>query len=153
MSITTLGAVFSHAARGQRVARALLAIYVLAGLVVLLQPSAAIASRTIGDAASFLAAHGAPEALTSKRVEDVLNAALFAPVAALALLATPRLRWTTVTITAFAGSLGIELFQGFFLPARTCEAIDVVTNTAGALVGAALGAFIRRCVSLVEDCP
>jgi hypothetical protein len=125
------------------VARALLALYVLGGLVILLQPSAAIASHTISDTAAFLARHGAPATLTARRVEDALNAGLFVPYAALAVLAAPRLQWTTATIAAFGASLAIELCQGLFLPARTCEAVDVVSNTSGALVGAVLGSVVR----------
>ncbi len=84
-----------------------------------------------------LTAHGAPGWVTwPGRVELVLNAAMFAPVAFLASLACPRHPWGNWVAYSFIGSGLVEVVQAFALEPRSAQYVDVVANTLGGLVGA-----------------
>ena len=128
-----------------RIARRLLLAYVVLAAVVLLQPTPTVASGGVARIGDVLDALGAPSfVLAPGRVEALVNAALFAPPVALALVAVPGLRWTTAVTASFVASLGVEIVQGLFLPERSSQAIDVVANTSGAVVGALLGLAFQR---------
>lgn len=121
---------------GQVAIRTLLALYVLLLALVLLQPTPTVATAAVSRATALLVELRAPEVLiVSGRVEFMLNALMFAPVAFLAHLGFTGLRWATWVVGAFVASAAIELTQGYLLPARSAEYVDVVANTFGALVG------------------
>jgi glycopeptide antibiotics resistance protein len=66
-----------------------------------------------------------------------LNVALYLPAGALLTAVTRR---PVLTVACLAGlSMGVEVWQALTL-ARTCAAHDVVANTLGAALGAAIGA-------------
>ncbi|TNM44171.1 hypothetical protein FHP29_05545 [Nocardioides albidus] len=85
-----------------------------------------------------------PTLATPTRVEALVNAAMFVPPVALAVVALPRLRWLEVVGLGFITSLGVEVVQAILLDARTAQAVDLASNTTGALIGAAAGATFRR---------
>lgn len=73
----------------------------------------------------------------------VLNVIAFVPYGFLAALRWGR-RWMTLTIVVAAAlSTGIELAQYIEATGRFSSATDVVTNTAGAALGFALGLWFR----------
>ena len=118
-------------------ARGILLVYVVLATAVLLEPSPTIASSVVAWCNETALAAGAPALLTAPgRVEAVINAALFAPLAVLALLTFPRLRWTDVVALGFICSLAVEVVQGLLLPNRSAQAMDVVANTSGVVLGA-----------------
>ncbi|HEY5224323.1 MAG TPA: VanZ family protein [Microbacteriaceae bacterium] len=92
---------------------------------------------------SVLHGAGMPAWLDYDFVESAANVIMFVPFGALiALYATPRLWWTSVA-AGFVLSVGIELFQKFFLPQRFASVGDVIANTAGALIGGGIVALLR----------
>lgn len=81
----------------------------------------------------------APQAL-----ERLGNVALFAPVAALVLLAFPRLPLWAVWVTCLCGSVAVEAVQGLALTGRTSSAGDVALNSLGAAGGIGVVVIARR---------
>jgi glycopeptide antibiotics resistance protein len=128
-----------------RVHAVLLAVYVVLLAMVLFQPVPTVASGTVGRVDEWLTALGAPAAVTVPgRVEMMLNAAMFAPVALLAALTWPGVHWASWVAYGFVGSALVEVVQGLLLSARSAELVDVVANTLGALVGAVLGQLVPK---------
>lgn len=122
-----------------------LAAYVGVLLVILLDPSAATASSSVGWVAARLDALGLPAALVGgARVEFVMNALMFAPVPVLGVLALPRVTGSQWVTALFAASFAVEVVQGVLLPGRSAQLADVVSNTLGAGLGAALVWWARR---------
>ncbi|MGB0101357.1 MAG: VanZ family protein, partial [Nocardioides sp.] len=66
------------------------------------------------------------------------------PVAALGSLIWSRLTWQEWTAYAFVGAGLVELTQGLLLPDRSATFSDVVANTLGGLIGAAVVAVVRQ---------
>src|SRR6478609_7366098 len=117
----------------------LLAMYLVFLAAVLTEYNPTVATDVVARFGSWLAIHGAPTAMTApSRVEFLLNAAMFVPVAFLAALTFPRHPWANWVVYAFVLSGAIELFQGLYLPPRSAQFVDVVSNTLGALIGALL---------------
>jgi glycopeptide antibiotics resistance protein len=105
---------------------------------VLSEYNPAVASDVVTRFEGWLERRGAPAAVTgSGRVEFMLNAAMFAPIAFLAALTFPRHPWANWVVYGFVASGAVELLQGVFLPPRSAQFVDVVANTLGALIGAA----------------
>lgn len=126
----------------------LLAAYVLVLLVVLLLPSAAPASASIGWLETVAREVGMPEAfLASGRVEFVANVAILVPTAALAAVVRPSTTWRDWTAYGFVFSSAAELGQALFLPLRSATFVDVVANTLGAAIGALVVAAVRSCTA------
>lgn len=137
--------------RVTRCARWALLGYALALGAVLLSPEPTVAAdvvRLVGEWLRQLGPVGAN--LEPKRVEAALNAAMFVPLSALAVLALPKLRWQTVSLLAFGVSLAAEVFQRLALDARSAQLVDVVANTVGAILGAALAVAVQRLASWSE---
>ena len=131
-------------ARPRATCGALLAAYSLFIAAVLVAPVPTVASGVVGGAEGVLSALGLPAALTEPgRVEFVLNAAMFAPVALLAALTWPRHHWANWVVYGFAGSVAVEAVQALFLPERSAQFVDVVANTLGALAGALVAVRAR----------
>lgn len=127
-----------------RLARWLLALSVVAVALIVFQPQPTVASRVILDVHDLGQRLGLPESITTLRTEALLNTGMFVPAGLLAMVAFERLRVTEVVTLAFLASLTVETVQGVFLDARSMQAIDVVTNTFGGLLGALLGLGVRR---------
>ena len=75
-------------------------------------------------------------------VDVVLNVALFVPLGISLRLMGMR-TWQCVVV-AFATSLGVEAAQATLVAGRDPSVSDLLTNTSGGLLGAALGAHLRR---------
>ena len=119
----------------------LLATYVVFLAAVLTEYNPTVATDVVARTSAWLAVHGAPTAFTEPaRVEFMLNAAMFVPVAFLAALTFPRHPWANWVVYAFVLSGAVELYQGMYLPPRSAQFVDVVSNTLGALIGALLAA-------------
>uniref|UniRef100_A0A942SZT8 VanZ family protein n=1 Tax=Neobacillus citreus TaxID=2833578 RepID=A0A942SZT8_9BACI len=81
--------------------------------------------------------------LTYERTEFLANIAMFVPVGMLAALWLPRRWWILGAIVAVGLSVGIELYQGEFLPNRVSDPRDVLSNGLGGLLGATLVGLFR----------
>ena len=77
-------------------------------------------------------------------MEFIVNVGVIAPAAALGSVVWPRTTWRDWTAYGFLFSASIELTQGLLLPTRSARFDDIVANTLGALVGAALVLLVRR---------
>ncbi len=85
-----------------------------------------------------------PETATQERAEFLCNAAILAPVSALGSLIWSSTTWRDWTAYVFVIASTVELVQGLVLPDRTASYVDIVANTLGGLIGAALVAGGRR---------
>lgn len=125
--------------RARLVTAALLVGYAVLVAVVLSEHSPSIAAAVVGRVEGWLETVGAPAVMTaSGRVEFLLNALMFVPLAFLAALTFPRHPWASWVVYAFVFAGAVELLQGLFLPSRSAQFADLVGNTLGALVGAVL---------------
>ncbi|WP_432393345.1 VanZ family protein [Pseudarthrobacter sp. L19] len=84
----------------------------------------------------WLHAHGVPRWVNYSFVEMAANVVLFIPAGLLGQLTLPRLPWWRITAAGMLISGCIEAGQYLFLPHRFASLTDVLTNTAGALLGA-----------------
>ena len=118
--------------------RLLVALVVYAALLalVLLAPSSGIQSAM----ASWISDLGISQA----QAEFVGNVLIVAPLTAACALAWPRTAWWTWTAGAFVLASAVEIVQAVVLPDRTASYVDVIANTLGGLVGAALVVAWRR---------
>ncbi len=73
----------------------------------------------------------------------VLNVIAFLPLGVIAALRWGRRSWALTIVAAAALSTGIELAQYVEATGRSASATDVVTNTAGAALGFAVGLWFR----------
>ena len=87
------------------------------------------------DLRSALAGH---ESLQLAVIETVGNVALFIPLGVALRWRFPRLGMTEAAGIAFGTSVVIEALQAVIPGSRWSDTTDVITNTAGALLGAAL---------------
>jgi len=118
---------------------AVLVLYVVFLAAVLTEYNPTVATDVVSSFARWLAAHGAPATITEPaRVEFGLNAAMFVPMTLLVALTFPRHPWANWVVYAFVLSGAVELYQGLYLPPRSAQFVDVVSNTLGGLVGAVL---------------
>jgi glycopeptide antibiotics resistance protein len=86
---------------------------------------------------------------TGSEIDAVLNTFVFLPLGLLMVLAGARLR--TVAVVALASTLAIEVTQYATDLGRTADINDVITNTAGALLGAVVMLGLRRAVLALSD--
>lgn len=80
-------------------------------------------------------------------IEFVGNILMFVPLGIFAALLLPRRAWWLLLLAGTAFSVAIEMFQAQFLPGRFPEMRDVVSNSTGFLIGAALSIALRLLVS------
>ena len=94
-----------------------------------------------------LAVSGVPIGLRYALVESFLNMVLFFPLGA---LWVASFRWPRPRSIATAAALGLgvsvvaEAVQLYFLPERTVDVRDVISNTAGAALGALTAVLLAR---------
>lgn len=89
---------------------------------------------------------------TGSEIDAVLNTFVFVPLGLLMVLAGAR--FGTVLVVALASTLTIEVTQYLTDLGRTADINDVITNTAGALLGALVMLGIRRAtLSLAARAP
>lgn len=95
--------------------------------------------RRLADGARSLLAETVPATWSGRGVgEPLANVAFFVPLALLLCLALPRVHPLAVLVGCVLASVGIEVTQAVFLPARTPSVLDVAANSAGALLGVVL---------------
>ncbi len=75
---------------------------------------------------------------TYRLVEFTANVALFVPLGVIAMTWSSRSRWIHAVLLGVAVSGAIEIMQDVARPGRTATWNDIVANTAGAALGAAL---------------
>ncbi|MGO2660159.1 VanZ family protein [Mycetocola reblochoni] len=88
--------------------------------------------------------NGLPSWIGYATVESLANVALYLPAAAIAGALVPPRFVPAVPVAALLLSVGVELTQDLLLPGRTGDPRDVLANTAGAAIGAAMLLLIRR---------
>ena len=111
---------------------------------VTLAPSARLQVAVVASTVDVLSL-GLPDRLvTGSRVEAGLNALMVVPLTFLATLVVRRVRWQDWTAYGFLGACLVELAQGLLLPGRSATFVDVVANTLGAFLGAAVAAWWLR---------
>lgn len=118
-------------------ARALLALY-LAGLALVAFWPTPVDRPVAGRLQTVLfALHaaGLPELINYNFVEFSSNILMFAPIGVLAALAFPTFHRGRIVLAGFAASCCMELGQQLFLHDRFSSAMDIVANTAGAMLG------------------
>lgn len=86
----------------------------------------------------FMHGFGLTRSETYDVVEFSANVALFVPLGVFAMTWSPRSRWIHAAFLGLAVSGAIELIQEVARPDRTASWVDVVANTTGAALGAAL---------------
>lgn len=138
--------------------RTALAVALAAWLVLLagalLAPSAAGPSWLVGTVADLGGRLGLPSALVApERVEFALNVFAFVPVSFLGSLLWLRPTWRDWTAGGFVASFLVEVVQAVALDDRSATYKDVVSNTLGALVGAALAAALVLALRARETGP
>jgi len=97
---------------------------------------------------------GVPRQVDYTFVEVAANVALFIPIGVLvALLVMPALWWVAI-VYGLTFSLVIEFVQSVFLPQRFASVGDLLSNSAGALIGGLIGTGIRWIYSAqkLPDC-
>lgn len=99
---------------------------------------------TLTAAFDFLHRHGVPAWINYKVLEASANAALFIPVGFVSHLAFSKRSWKLVGVFGFVISACMELGQLLFLHNRFASLLDVVMNTSGAVIGAALAAVVLK---------
>ncbi|MDP9694947.1 UNVERIFIED_ORG: glycopeptide antibiotics resistance protein [Arthrobacter globiformis] len=118
-------------------ARALLALYLAALAFVAFWPTPVdrpVAGRL--QAMLFALHHsGLPELINYSFVEFASNILLFTPIGILAALALPAFHRGRIVLSAFLASCCMELGQKLFLHDRFPSAMDILANTAGAMLG------------------
>jgi len=86
-----------------------------------------------------LHAVGLPPWVDYGTVEFSANVVYFVPLGLLVVLLAGGGSWRLATALGFGVSVVIEVAQDLFLPARVASVDDVLSNTAGACLGALLG--------------
>ena len=118
-------------------ARPLFVGYAVVLAVILLNPSAQLPSGGVGFVERVLLDIGLGSHLVQGyRVEFVLNVAALVPVSLLGSLIWPHCNWRDWTAACFVLSMGVEAVQALVLVERSSTYVDVVANTAGAMIGA-----------------
>jgi glycopeptide antibiotics resistance protein len=118
-------------------ARALLAVYLVGLAVVAFWPTPVdrpVAGR-LQTVLFALHTAGMPTLINYNFVEFSSNILMFAPVGVLAASAFPSFHRGRIVLAGFAASCCMELGQQLFLHDRFPSAMDIVANTAGAMLG------------------
>lgn len=122
----------------------MLAGYLLGLAVLVLWPEGANVTRANVLFTRVFWAAGAPRWMSPNFWQLVNNVLVCMPAGALAMVLWPRSRGWWWVLLAGTLSLGVELVQWRYLPARTPSVLDVLANTTGAGLGVVLGVHLRR---------
>lgn len=121
-----------------------LVAYVAVLVIVLFNPSPAVGSELVSRVASLgLRLHVPAPLVVPARIEFGLNVLAFMPLSLLGSLLRPTVPLSVWIAAGFGGSLLVEALQ-VALPERSATHADVVANTLGAAVGAAVAWGLRR---------
>lgn len=131
---------------GRRVLMAAFGVYLVALALVVFLPSKEASTVTgfVGIIAGWLAALGLPFKEAAVGVEFVSNIVMFVPFGLLATFLWPnRWNWWRMLLLGAVTSTFIELMQ-LLIPGRVTALSDVIANTAGGLIGAAVARQVYR---------
>ena len=130
----------------RHVAGFLLALWLIGGLVLTLQPAHPLPGQVVDD--NLVPFHTLAIYLRNLGSEFWMrnlfgNLALLLPLGLLGPIALPALdRWWRIALVALLYSVAIELVQRL-VPARSADIDDVIVNVAGALLGYAAFVVVR----------
>ena len=82
--------------------------------------------------------------LQYNQLEAIANALLYLPMGVYLVWLLPKLKLTLLFLLPAGISIGAELIQRFFLPARYSTWDDVINNSIGAMLGILISIGIRR---------
>ena len=82
-------------------------------------------------------------------VQTAANVAMFVPFGALLAMGTRPSRWPAAILAAPALSLGIEQLQ-HWVPGRVTDALDVVTNVTGGVLGFLAGGVVVGVIAVLS---
>jgi glycopeptide antibiotics resistance protein len=125
----------------------LLALWLIGGLVLTLEPAHPLAGQVVDD--NLVPFHTFAIYWRNLGSEFWMrnlfgNLALLLPLGLLGPIALPALdRWWRIALVALLYSVAIELIQRL-VPARSADIDDVIVNLAGALLGFAMWRMVRR---------
>jgi len=126
------------------VAAAVLALYPIgAGALLLTADGWAVNRANVQVWSAVTAVTGGRGVITPEVFAVLANVALFVPLLAALAVLVPRWWWV---LPASALSIGVELYQ-LGLGTRQADVLDVLANTAGAVLGVWLGRAIHRRIS------
>ncbi len=91
-------------------------------------------------------AAGVPLWVNYQLIELLANVIMFVPWGVLGTLLLARRWWWIVPFSGLLVSATVESAQYVFLPARYASTVDIVANTAGAVLGFAGTALVIFCV-------
>lgn len=124
-----------------------LAIWLIGGLVLTLQPAHPLPGQVVDD--NLVPFHTLAIYWRNLGSEFWMrnlfgNLALLFPLGLVGPIAHPALdRWWRIGLVAFLYSVAIELIQSL-VPARSADIDDVLVNVTGALIGFAMWRVVRR---------
>ena len=116
------------------------------------QPFAQLLERVIAE----LHERGLPQFIGYNKIEFAANIVMFIPIGFLTTLLLPsRFAWAAILISPLL-SASLEGAQLVFLPARYASLLDIIANSTGGFLGAAIAALLRMTVAhrdrlLIED--
>jgi glycopeptide antibiotics resistance protein len=127
-----------------RIALAAAVVYLAGVMLIVFWPAPVDrpASEQLHTILDWLNSHSVPKIIGYNQVEFTANVAMFIPMGYITSVWLRKI-WPGVII-GFLASCLIELGQAIFLPDRFATGMDVMANTIGAGVGAALYYCVRR---------
>lgn len=131
---------------GRRHAVASLALVAAAGIVsfLVLAPTPALPGSVVHQTARLLVHVGFSWPVATSVADTSLNVALFIPASFAAAASWRRVRWWQWVAVGYLVSAAAEATQWLFLPERTAQFRDVVSNTTGAAIGAGAWVLMTR---------
>ncbi len=118
------------------------AVYFVIVAYLVWNPEPAVPSYAVWHLTDWLGVAGI--SVPPQYVEFGLNVLMFVPMSLVGTFVLPRLRIADWVLVGFVGSFAIEMVQLLFLPSRSADPKDVVSNTMGALVGAVIAWVLIR---------
>jgi glycopeptide antibiotics resistance protein len=120
--------------------------YIAACLVIGFWPSRVDApvDRPLNRVLAWLHSSGIPDVVDFRFVERGANLLLFVPLGALLAAQLHRRHWWIALVAGIALSGFIELGQALLLPGRFATWSDILTNSAGAVIGVGITMLLRR---------
>ena len=134
----------------RRLVTALLVLYAgVVGVITLTpeMPGTGLVDRFVSRVLRSLHARGVLPGIDYLTVEFIGNILMFVPLGVLVALLVPRRAWWTLLLAGTVFSGFIELFQALFLPDRYPEWRDLLSNSTGFLIGAAIAVSLRMIVN------
>jgi len=126
------------------VAALVLTAYVVGLAALLLWPDGTDINRLNVDLYVFFLRRGAPQWLTPPWYAAGVNVLLLAPLTCVATVVVDRVPWWVWALAGGVASLAVESAQATLVPGRDASWADVAANTAGAVLGALVGLWLRR---------